>query len=272
MKHLRHLFVLLVSIAATTLSQAQQPTQPDENFHIYLCFGQSNMEGCGPIEAQDTMGISDRFLMMAAVDMPQLGRIRGEWYRAVPPLTVPYGGLSPADYFGRTMLENLPKEVKVGIINVAVGGCKIELFDEDVCSDYLKGQPDWLKQKARDYDNHPYQRLIKLARQAQKAGVIKGILLHQGESNTGDREWPHKVKKVYERMLTDLGLSAEEVPLIAGEVIHASQQGACASMNEIIATLPEVIPTAHVISSDGCASANDKLHFTSEGYRILGRR
>ena len=272
MKHLCHLFALLMSMAATTFLQAQQPTQPDENFHIYLCFGQSNMEGCGPIEAQDTMGVSDRFLMMAAVDMPQFGRVRGEWYRAVPPLTVPYGGLSPADYFGRTMLENLPKEVKVGIINVAVGGCKIELFDEDVCSDYLKGQPDWLKQKARDYDNHPYQRLITLARQAQKAGVIKGILLHQGESNTGDREWPHKVKKVYERMLTDLGLSAEEVPLIAGEVIHASQQGACASMNEIIATLPEVIPTAHVVSSDGCASSGDKLHFTSEGYRILGRR
>ena len=101
---------------------------------------------------------------------------------------------------------------------------------------------------------------------------LKGILLHQGESNTGDKEWPHKVKKVYDRMLVDLGLSAEEVPLLAGEVIHASQQGACASMNEIIATLPEVIPTAHVISSDGCASSSDKLHFTSEGYRMLGRR
>ena len=272
MKHLCYIFALLVALATTTPLQAQETAQPDENFHICLCFGQSNMEGCGPIEVQDTMDISNRFLMMAAVDMPQLGRVRGEWYRAVPPLTVPYGGLSPADYFGRTMLENLPQEVRVGIINVAVGGCKIELFDEDVCSDYLKDQPDWLKQKARDYDNHPYQRLITLARQAQKEGVIKGILLHQGESNTGDKEWPHKVKKVYDRMLVDLGLSAEEVPLLAGEVIHASQQGACASMNEIIATLPEVIPTAHVISSDGCASSSDKLHFTSEGYRMLGRR
>jgi beta-xylosidase len=210
--------------------------------------------------------------MMAAVDMPALGRVRGQWYPATPPLTVPYGGLSPADYFGRTLLENLPAEVSVGIVNVAVGGCKIELFDEEQCAQYLEGQPDWLTGKARYYGNNPYAHLIALAREAQRYGVIKGILLHQGESNTGDRQWPYKVKTLYERMLADLHLDASEVPLLAGEVVHASEGGACASMNEIIATLPEVIPTAHVISSEGCPSAPDKLHFTSEGYRILGRR
>jgi beta-xylosidase len=230
------------------------------------------MEGCGPIEAQDTVGIDPRFKMMAAVDMPALGRVRGQWYPATPPLTVPYGGLSPADYFGRTLLENLPAEVSVGIVNVAVGGCKIELFDEEQCAQYLEGQPDWLTGKARYYGNNPYAHLIALAREAQRYGVIKGILLHQGESNTGDRQWPYKVKTLYERMLADLHLDASEVPLLAGEVVHASEGGACASMNEIIATLPEVIPTAHVISSEGCPSAPDKLHFTSEGYRILGRR
>jgi beta-xylosidase len=180
--------------------------------------------------------------------------------------------LSPADYFGRTLLENLPAEVSVGIVNVAVGGCKIELFDEEQCAQYLEGQPDWLTGKARYYGNNPYAHLIALAREAQRYGVIKGILLHQGESNTGDRQWPYKVKTLYERMLADLHLDASEVPLLAGEVVHASEGGACASMNEIIATLPEVIPTAHVISSEGCPSAPDKLHFTSEGYRILGRR
>ena len=272
MKRLRSIATLLVALFASTQLMAQHPAQPDENFHIYLCLGQSNMEGCGPIEAQDTIDIDERFKMMAAVDMPAMGRVRGKWYTATPPLTVPYGGLSPADYFGRTMLENMPEEVSIGIINVAVGGCKIELFDEEQCGHYLQGQPDWLLRKAQDYDNNPYERLISLAREAQHYGVIKGILLHQGESNTGDREWPYKVKTIYERMLRDLGLAASEVPLIVGEVVHASEGGACASMNEIINTLPTVIPTAHVVSSEGCASAPDKLHFTSEGYRILGRR
>lgn len=268
MKHLHHISLILLILFATTL-QAQQP---DENFHIYLCFGQSNMDGRGFIEPQDTAGISDRYLMMASMDMPRLGRVCGKWYKAVPPLTMPFGKLSLADHFGRTMLDNLPQKVRLGIINVAVGGCKIELFDEDTCADYLKDQPEWFKQRVSVYDNHPYTRLITLAREAQKQGVIKGILLHQGESNTGDYEWPYKVKKVYEQLLADLNLSASEVPLIAGEVVHAHQGGACASMNEIIATLPEVIPTAYVVSSDGCPSAPDRLHFTSEGYRMLGRR
>ena len=272
MRRLIHLILLGTALALTPRLYAQPPATPDANFHIYLCVGQSNMEGCGPIEAQDTVGIDPRFKMMAAVDMPAMGRVRGQWYPATPPLTVPYGGLSPADYFGRTLLENLPPEVSVGIVNVAVGGCKIELFDEEQCAQYLEGQPDWLTGKARDYGNNPYAHLIALAREAQRYGVIKGILLHQGESNTGDREWPHKVKTIYERMLADLHLEASEVPLLAGEVVHASEGGACASMNAIIATLPEVIPTAHVISSEGCPSAPDKLHFTSEGYRILGRR
>jgi beta-xylosidase len=272
MKRITHILLFGMVLALSPMLYAQHPAQPDENFHIYLCFGQSNMEGCGPIEAQDTVGIDPRFKMMAAVDMPALGRVRGQWYPATPPLTVPYGGLSPADYFGRTLLENLPAEVSVGIVNVAVGGCKIELFDEEQCAQYLEGQPDWLTGKARYYGNNPYAHLIALAREAQRYGVIKGILLHQGESNTGDRQWPYKVKTLYERMLADLHLDASEVPLLAGEVVHASEGGACASMNEIIATLPEVIPTAHVISSEGCPSAPDKLHFTSEGYRILGRR
>lgn len=46
-----------------------------------------------------------------------------------------------------------------------------------------------------EYDGNPYARLIELAKQASRCGVIKGILLHQGESNTGDSDWPMKVKK-----------------------------------------------------------------------------
>ena len=272
MKNLRNIFILLIVLLVTAPLMAQRPAQPDENFHVYLCFGQSNMEGCGPIASQDTMDVSPRLKMMSPIDMPTMGRARGEWYPAIPPLTVPHGGLSPADYFGRTLLENLPEEVSVGIINVSVGGCKIELFDEEQCADYLREQPDWLKRRAQDYGGNPYAHLIDLAREAQHYGIIKGILLHQGESNTGDREWSHKVKRIYERMLKDLGLTASEVPLLVGEVVHATEGGACASMNDIIATLPTVIPTAHVVSSEGCPSAPDKLHFTAEGYRTLGRR
>ena len=68
MKRITHILLFGMVLALSPMLYAQHPAQPDENFHIYLCFGQSNMEGCGPIEVQDTMDISNRFLMMAAVD------------------------------------------------------------------------------------------------------------------------------------------------------------------------------------------------------------
>ena len=43
-------------------------------------------------------------------------------------------------------------------------------------------------------------------------------------------------------------------------------------MNAIIATLPQAIPTAHVVSAAGCVCRPDHLHFTPEGYRELGKR
>ena len=260
--------VLFLGLMLTVLSASAR----DKNFYIYLCFGQSNMEGNARFEPQDTCNVSDRFLVMSAVDCPDLGREKGKWYRAVPPLCRCYTGLTPADYFGRTLIKNLPEKVRVGIIHVAIGGCRIELFDEDKYQDYVASSPDWLQNMVKEYDGNPYARLVELAKLAQKDGVIKGILLHQGESNTGDPEWPNKVKLVYERLLSDLNLKAKNVPLLAGETVNADQHGKCASMNAIIDTLPRTIPTAHVISSAGCPAAKDSLHFTAQGYRMLGTR
>lgn len=244
----------------------------DKNFHIYLCLGQSNMEGHARPQAEDSVGVSERFKALAAVDCDNRGRKKGEWYTALPPLARCNTGLTPADYFGRTMLEHLPKDVIVGIINVAVGGCKIELFDKNNFKLYVDGSPDWLKNIVKAYDGNPYQRLVDMARIARKSGVIKGILLHQGESNTGDTLWTKKVKDVYDNLLRDLDLKPNSVPLLAGHLVSEDQNGACASMNQIISTLPQVIPNAHVISSVGCEGIKDRLHFSAAGYRKLGRR
>lgn len=252
--------------------EIEQPTEFDPNFHIYLCFGQSNMEGNATIEPQDREGISTRFKMMAAVDFKRTGRKMGKWYVAVPPLCRENTGLTPADYFGRTMVEKSPEEVSIGVINVSVGGCSIDLFDEDKAETYLAGAPDWLQNFSKAYDSHPYKRLIAMAKEAQKAGVIKGILLHQGCTNNGQRDWPQRVKVIYERMLNDLNLKAEDCPLLVGELLSMQDNGACWLHNSVIATMPLVIPTAHVVPSLGCPGKEDRLHFTAEGYRELGRR
>lgn len=261
----------LVFLAVIFLGLNSFAQKPNPKFYIYLCLGQSNMEGHAKFEPQDTI-VDSRFQVLEAVDCENLKRKKGQWYTAVPPLSRCTTGLTPADYFGREMIANLPKDVKVGVINVAVGGCKIELFDKDNYESYVSTAPNWLKNTVSQYDGNPYARLVEMAKIAQKDGIIKGILLHQGESNTNDTLWTKKVKVVYDNLLKDLNLKAESTPLLAGEVVNADQGGVCASMNTIIATLPQTIPNSYVISSVGIPDTFDNLHFSAEGYRMLGKR
>jgi hypothetical protein len=255
---------LLLSIAltgcATTKTEAKSQK---ENFYIFLCFGQSNMEGYPrTIEEQDKT-VDERFRMLAAVDFKDPNRTRDNWYPAVPPLCRPGCGLCPADYFGRTLVANLPKNVKVGVINVAVAGCKIECFQKDKYQAYLSTQAAWMQNTAKQYGGNPYARLVELGKEAQKVGVIKGILLHQGESNSGDKEWGTKVKSVYDDLLKDLDLKPNSVPLLGGELVAGPG---------VVSQLPKTSPNFYAISSKGCGSQPDRLHFNSAGYRELGKR
>ena len=252
--------------------EIKQPEGFDPNFHIYLCFGQSNMEGNAAIEGKDRVGVDPRFMMMAAVDMPSSKRKKGEWYTAYPPLCRDYTGLTPADYFGREMVAHLPENIKVGVINVAVGGASIDLFDQDKCADYIKKEADWFKNYCSEYGNDPYKVLVTMAKKAQQNGVIKGILLHQGCTNNGQKDWPVRVKRIYVRLLHDLGLNEEETPLLIGELLSQEKGGVCWGHNSVIAKTQPVIPNSYVISSKDCPGASDGLHFTAEGYRMIGKR
>ena len=202
------MFAILISIV--TFAQ-----KPDPNFHIYLCIGQSNMEaGARPAE-QDKDFNDPRFQFVSAVDMPSFDRKMGEWYTAVPPICREGNNLGPVDFFGRKMIELLPENIKVGVINVSVAGAKIELWDKDDYKEYIDNERDWMKAIVKQYGGNPYQRLVDMAKIAQKSGVIKGILMHQGESNSEDPLWPERVKKIYDNLCKDLGLNPKQTPLLA---------------------------------------------------------
>ena len=262
--------LVLILIAGLLFSNINAFSQ-DPNFQIYLCIGQSNMEGAARAEVQDST-VNPRFQVMEAVNCDNLGRKMGSWYKALPPLCRCKTNLGPTDFFGRTMVANLPENVKVGVIVVAIGGCKIELFDKDNYATYAETAPGWMKGMIKEYDGNPYGRLVEMAKLAQKDGVIKGILLHQGESNSNDSLWTKKVKGVYDNLMKDLNLDPKNVPLLAGETVNADQNGICAGMNTIIATLPKTLPNSYVISSAGCPDGPDNLHFSAAGYRELGKR
>lgn len=269
---IRH-FLFLLAFVPMALS-----AQVDPNFHIYLCFGQSNMEaGARPAE-QDKDFNDPRFQFMAAVDMPRYQRTMGNWYTAVPPICREGNNMGPVDFFGRKMIESLPSQYRIGVINVSVAGAKLELWDKDACADYLAKEAadpgrSWLVNMAKQYDMNPFQRLLDMARIAQKSGVIKGMLVHQGESNPDDPEWCGRLKKIHDDLCAGLGLDPDAIPLLAGELKQAEEGGVCAGFNKaVLANLPKTMKNGYVISSIGCKSTGDTFHFNTEGMRLMGYR
>ena len=267
----RNLFAIGV-LLATNFMAAKADVDP--NFHIYLCFGQSNMEGNAQWEDVDNE-VDSRFQMLATTNFDNPKRTMGNWYTANCPIVSPVGKLGPTDYFGRTMVAAMPTNVKIGVVAVAMGGSPIEMFDKDKYEQKLKDNPtEWWAQLSKNYyGSNPYGRLIEMAKKAQESGVIKGILLHQGCSNCGNPEWPNMVKKIYNDMLTDLNLNSEDVPLFVGETEYENMGGGCSSHNTVVAKIPSVIPTGHVVSAEGIpGNGTDAWHFSAAGYRALGKR
>ena len=267
----RNLFAIGV-LLATQFMVAKADVDP--NFHIYLCFGQSNMEGNAQWESVDN-DVDERFQMLATTDFDNPKRTKGNWYTANCPIVSPIGKLGPTDYFGRTMVAAMPTNVKIGVVAVAMGGSPIEMFDKDKYEQKLAQNPnEWWAQISKNYyGSNPYGRLIDMAKKAQESGVIKGILLHQGCSNCGDPNWPNMVKKIYNDMLTDLNLKAEDVPLFVGETEYENMGGGCSGHNAVVAQIPSVIPTGHVVSAEGIpGNGTDAWHFSASGYRTLGKR
>lgn len=263
---------LLLSFAllAGWLSGAQAEVDP--NFYIYLCFGQSNMEGNARWENMDNQ-VDERFQMLATCNFTNPKRTLGNWYTANCPIVSPWGGLGMADYFGRTMVAALPANVKVGVVDVAIGGIAIEGFMPDKIAGLLAKAESWQAERIRAYGSNPYQRLVDMAKKAQEVGVIKGILLHQGCSNNGDPNWPNMVKKIYDNMLKDLGLSGDSIPIFVGETERQDQGGGCYAHNTVVAKIPDVIKNGHVVSSESIpGNGQDAWHFSAAGYRMFGRR
>ena len=257
-----------LGLAVSTVSAA-----PDPNFHIYLAFGQSNMEGQGDIGSQDK-SVDERFQLLWSADAGSCnqGASKGKWIKAIPPLAHCQGAkLGPADYFGRTMVEKTDPKIKVGIIVVAIAGCSIDLFDKTGYANYARSQQSWMTQRINTYGGNPYGRMIEMAKKAQEEGVIKGIIFHQGETDAGNGQWPSKVKSVYDNIIKDLGLGSD-IPFLAGEVLRS---GSSSGANNNISKLPQQSKNFYVVSSEGFNQAlgdGQNVHFTSQEYRDFGKR
>lgn len=274
--------------AAGCLLTFAQPSfaAPNPNFHIYFAYGQSNMAGNGDIvPSVDQATPPKNFLMIASHTANASSRAgqtnqsiqTGNWYAAIPPMFHPSERLSPADYFGRAMVDSLPG-VTVGIIPVAIGAVSIDAFVPSKYQAYFSSAASYIQGWAKDYDMNPHQRMVDLGKKAMEVGVIKGFIFHQGESDGADDNWRNRVYDSYKSIVDELGLDENEVAFVAGEMMNdpsgnSGLGSCCSSKNGGVAQLKDKFKKFGLASSSGLhGNGNDPYHFNREGVIELGRR
>ncbi|MCL2044105.1 MAG: sialate O-acetylesterase [Treponema sp.] len=278
----------------------------DTELHIYIAFGQSNMQGPGPIRDRDKQDISERWQVLNVAEGSYDGQQRdnGQWYKAVPPLITAGDlkhwqddfstGLSPADYFGRFLVANTPPHITIGLIAVAGGALALASFHKTKSADYFSecsggaeredGRPSiterqgWDRYRSAGYDSM-YDAIITNVKLAQsQGGIVKGIIFHQGESGRGltYTTWGEMLKEIYDDMLADLELQPNSIPILCGQTWDAGSGSTDGALVGTQALQNKTgIPNAHVISSGGLTAGRpvvDNLHFGSEDIQAFGIR
>ena len=267
--------VLIILAMISVASFAQDP-----NLHIYIAYGQSNMAGEGALLSSDYVPIP-RFYVLRAADFSD--QKVGELYPAMPPMGHSQSMIGISDFFGRKMVQELPDSISVAVANVAIGGQSIDLFDKDRNVEYIErmkstGTTWWWIPYLNEYGGDLHKRIVEIGKIAKQKGVIKGFLFHQGEADNQMSDWPKRVKKVYDDFIKELELDPKKTPILIGELAPTGDYG---WRNTAVAEAVSLIPNAHLISAQGCSVLKETdalthtsymLHFTREGYQILGSR
>lgn len=249
MPTLRSVVVLLVSLIGVAGLRAAEPT----NLHLYLLVGQSNMAGRGVVEPDDRKP-HPRVLMLNR---------EGAWVPAVDPMH--FDKASAGVGLGRTfgmIVADADPSITVGLIPCAVGGSPIDVWTPGAYYTATK--------------SHPWDDAIARAKLALKAGTLKGILWHQGESNSNAKDAPE-----YQVKLDDLvarfrrEFSAPDVPFIVGGLGKFDEVPWDAPREQVdraLRGLPQRVPHTAFVGSEGLKHKGDKVHFDAAGYREFGRR
>ena len=250
-------YALITIVTLIFLACSGQPrvniTESSQEFHLYLLMGQSNMAGRGHISEQDTT-VHPRVFVLNKDN---------EWVPARDPLHFDKPkvvGVGPGLTFGKSMADK-KENVKIGLIPCAAGGSPI--------SSWTKGG---YHSQTKSY---PYDNAIKRAKIAQERGVIKGILWHQGESDSSPELAPQYEKNIQElikNIRTDLDLGP--VPFVVGKLgdFYVARKEQAQVINDILENIPKAVKNTACVETKGLIAREDNTHFNTESARELGKR
>jgi hypothetical protein len=225
---------------------------PIKAFHLYLLIGQSNMAGRGEIGPEDTE-IHPR---VDALDRSN------RWVPARDPIHFdkPIAAVGPGLTFGKVMAE-LDPTTRIGLIPCAVGGSPISTW-----------QPGGYWEQT---DSKPYDDAIGRTHIAQQSGILKGILWHQGESDSNKNDAPlylDRLEALIARLRSEL--NAPDVPFVAATLgdFVVSRNGWAQVVNDALCELSQRVKQSACVEATGLDHNGDNLHFSGTSAHELGRR
>ncbi|QDU29338.1 Carbohydrate acetyl esterase/feruloyl esterase precursor [Anatilimnocola aggregata] len=246
------LFGLALSLAPISWAADEVKLPAKDKFHLFLLVGQSNMAGRGKVEAEDQKP-HERVLMLNK---------EGAWVPAADPLHFDKSsaGVGLGKTFGKVIADANP-EITVGLIPCAVGGSPIDSWKPGV---FYKAT-----------NSHPWDDAIRRAKLAQEKGVLKGMLWHQGESDSSAKSAPaygDKLQKLVGAFRQEL---QADVPFLVGQLGQYDDvpwDDNRKIVDQAHRDLAKQVKQAAFVPSDGLKHKGDKVHFDSAGLREFGKR
>jgi hypothetical protein len=264
MNRYKHLFILIISLAACKSVKKQERTTyfPKQDTHVidvpkksetlvFILAGQSNMAGRGFVRPRDTIA-SDRILTINQKGALILAKEPLHFYE--PTRTGLDCGLS----FAKTLLKSIPDNITILLIPTAVGGSSLR---------------QWI-------NDSTYRSVQLLTNFKQKValgkmyGTIAGILWHQGESEANATNIP-----LFKNNLATLFTSFRsivgnpELPILVGELGQFEPNATNKMMiNQQLLELKNKDLFTALISSKNLQCMSDSVHFNSKSQRLLGKR
>jgi hypothetical protein len=241
-------FVIVLFIGWVIRVDAQDKI--DQDFHLYIFMGQSNMAGRGKM--------TDEFRSEGHARVLMLNK-EGQWVVARHPLHFDkpaIAAVGPGLAFGISVAKT-DSSIRVGLIPCAVGGTSIKHWRPGAYDVRTK--------------THPYDDALIRIRQAMRWGVIKGVLWHQGESDKrADKAagYAAELTVLIEAIRKEVG--DPELPFVMGELARFAPDHD--NINRELVKVAAQVPLTGVVSSEGLIHNGDQVHFDSSSARILGKR
>ena len=246
-------FKWVIVLFWATQSLVAQTIVAKKQFHLYLLAGQSNMAGRGKVETEDTLRHPRIWVLTK----------NSEWQLAAEPLHFDKPnvvGVGVGFAFAKKMAE-LDTNIVIGLIPCAVGGSPIETW-----------QPTKYYEATK---SHPYDDALKRTQLAMQKGKLKGILWHQGESDSDSikaQVYGEKLVLLVKKFRKDL--KKKRLPFVAGTIaeFYIKKHPYAIIVNEGIEQLPQKVKKTAVVKASGLIHKGDDTHFDSPSARELGRR